>query len=321
MLSKNSNKTNRLVTGFFMKDINEPSASEIVVNNESNKSAVVKKETSSTQSSGNKKSAGISSQMQLLGLAKSFVLDGGVVSLEKQMPLEDRAQKRVRISALRKQQNLESIIQKSLAYCSSTEVTDKADPDWFVTFTQLAEDVSNQTMQNLWAKILSGEISQPGSFSAKTLKTFRSMNITDAKLLAKACSLSVSDQTKKNIRIISGAYQTPSLFNFFSKNREKNIPLSQFSLSYADLLILADNHLVFIQETESSPMNKYEKFTFSFNNTPLTLAAKKKSCVLKFYKFTPIGSELASLISANGDNDYLQFLKSELSVNFSVVES
>ena len=138
MLSKNSNKTNRLVTGFFMKDINEPSASEIVVNNESNKSAVVKTETSSTQNSGNKKSAGISSQMQLLGLAKSFVLDGGVVSLEKQMPLEDRAQKRVRISALRKQQNLESIIQKSLAYCSSTEVTDKADPDWFVTFTQLA---------------------------------------------------------------------------------------------------------------------------------------------------------------------------------------
>ena len=39
--------------------------------------------------------------------------------------------------------------------------TDKADPDWFNTFTQLAEDVSNKTMQDLWAKILAGEISQP----------------------------------------------------------------------------------------------------------------------------------------------------------------
>ena len=304
-----------------MKDINEPSTSHIVANDESSNNEVVKTDAPTTQNSGNKKSAGVSSQMQLLRLAKSFVLDGSLTSSEKQMPLEDRTQKRARISSLRKQQNLETIIEKSLAYCSSTEATDKADPDWFITFTQLAEDVSNQTMQNLWAKILAGEISQAGSFSTKTLKTFRSMNITDAKLLARACSLSVSDQTKKNIRIISGAYQTPSLFNFFSKNREQNIPLSQFALSYADLLILADNHLVFIQQTESSPMDKQEAFHFNFNNSPLTITAKKTSCVLKFYKFTPIGSELACLVNANGDNDYLQHLKNALNVNFSIIES
>lgn len=320
MLSKNSNKNNRLVTEYFMKNINEPSASEITVNDESSKNEIIKTDTSTTQKSGNKKNTGASSQMQLLGLAKSFVLDGGLVPAEKQVPLEERTQKRARISALRKQQNLETIIQKSLEYCSSTEVTDKADPDWFIIFTQLAEDVSNQTMQNLWAKILAGEISQPGSFSTKTLKTFRSMNITDAKLLAKACSLSVSDQSKKNIRIISGAYQPPSLLNFFSKNREKNIQLNQFSLSYADLLILADNHLVFIQETESSSLRKKENLNFYFNNAPLTLTAKKSSCVLKFYKFTPIGSELAGLINAIGDKDYLQHLKNELSVNFSIFE-
>ncbi len=303
-----------------MKDINEPSPSEITVNDESSTNEIVKTETSTKQKSGNKKNTGISSQMQLLGLAKNFVLDGGLVSSDKQMPLEDRTQKRARVSALRKQQNLEAIIQKSLEYCSSTEASDKADPDWFTTFTQLAEDVSNATMQNLWAKILAGEISQPGSFSTKTLKTFRTMNITDAKLLAKACSLSVSDQSKKNIRIISGAYQTPSLFNFFSRNREQNIQLSQYSLSYADLLILADNHLVFIQETESNPLNKKEKLNFNFNNIQLTLTAKKPSSVLKFYKFTPIGSELACLINAIGDKDYLQDLKNELSVNFSIAE-
>jgi uncharacterized repeat protein (TIGR03899 family) len=320
MLGKNSNKNNILVTVIFMKDINDSSTSAVVVNDTTNNNEVVNTDTSTPQNSGNTKSAGASSQMQLLGLAKSFVLDGGLVSSEKQMPLEDRTQKRARITALRKQQNLEAIIQKSLSYCSNTEITDKADPDWFSIFTQLAEDVSNKTMQNLWAKILAGEISQPGSFSTKTLKVFRTMSITDAKLLAKACSLSVSDKTKRSIRIISGAYQTPGLFNFFSKNREQNIQLSQFSLSYADLLILADNHLIFIQETESSPMNKQEAFHFNFNGSSITLAAKKNSCVLKFYKFTPIGSELAQLISDNGDKDYLLNLKNELSGNFSIVE-
>mgnify|MGYP000034599927 CR=1 FL=1 len=300
-----------------MKDIEQSSTSPVVINDVPEKKDIIEADSPRAKSATN---TGNSSQMQLLGLAKNFVLDGGLVSSEKQMPLEDRTQRRARLGALRKQQNLEAIIQKSLPYCSSTEVTDKADPDWFSTFTLLAEDVSNKTMQNLWAKILAGEITQPGSFSTKTLKVFREMSITDAKLLSKACSLAISDQAKKNIRIISGAYQTPGLLNFFSKNREQNIQLSQFSMSYADLLILADNHLVFIQETESSPMNKKESFHFHFNGEPLTLTAKKSSCVLKFYKFTPIGSELANLISDNGDVDYLKHIKSALSENFMISE-
>jgi uncharacterized repeat protein (TIGR03899 family) len=302
-----------------MKDINKTGSSAIIISDEaSNNTCVITEEVISNNS--NKKNAGISSQMQLLGLAKKFALDGNLVATEKQMPIEDRTHKRARIAALRKQQNLETIIQKSLSYCSSTEVSDKADLDWFSTFTQLAEDISNKSMQNLWAKILAGEISQPGSFSTKTLKIFREMSITDAKLLAKACSFAVSDNTKRNIRIISGAYQMPSLFNFFNKQREQKISLSHFSLSYADLLVLSDNHLVFIQETESSPMSKLEAFHFSFNGSPLTLSAKKSNCLLQFYKFTPIGSELARLISDSGDNEYLQHLKSALNENFLIVE-
>jgi hypothetical protein len=67
-------------------------------------------------------------------------------------------------------------------------------------------------------------------------------------------------------------------------------------------------------------MDKSEVFTFNFNGRPLTLVAKKSSCVLKFYKFTPVGSELARLISDNVDDAYLQHLKSALSESFSVVE-
>jgi len=302
-----------------MTEITKTTSSAISTSKKGNKkSNIVVDE--STGAHGNKRHSGASSQMQLLGLAKKFVLDGGLVSAEKQVPIEERTQKRARISALRKQQNLEVIIQKSLSYCSNDEITDKADPDWFTTFTQLAEDISNKSMQDLWAKILAGEIIQPGSFSTKTLKIFREMSITDAKLLAKACSLAVFDHAKRNIRIISGAYQMPSLFNFFNKRRAQNIPLSQFSLSYADLLVLADNHLLFVQETESSPMEKLESINFSFNGSPLTLSAKKANCVLQFYKFTPIGSELARLITDSGDSDYLQHIKSALSENFSIVD-
>ena len=190
----------------------------IILSSDKEKSPITisqdKVKTNSTQ----KDSVNASTQMQLLNLARQFVIDGALLPKEKQLTLEDRSRKRERITYLRKQQNLESIIQRAVQYCSDDEVGERADQDWFNNYTYLAEDVSNKTMQDLWAKILAGEISSPGSFSLKSLQAFKTMSINEAKLLAKACSLAIKDQSKRNIRIISGASQTPGLFNFFNKN-------------------------------------------------------------------------------------------------------
>lgn len=254
--------------------------------------------------------------MQLLALAKQFMLDGSLVSPDKQMPLEDRSRKRAKLSHLRKQQNMESIIQRSLDYCSDDEIAERADQDWFNSFISLAEEISNRTMQDLWAKILAGEISQPGSYSFKALQVLRNMSMHDAKLLAKACSLSVKDSGQKGIRIISGCYEKPGFFNLFNKSRQQNLNLSRFGLNYSDLLTLAENNLLFIQETESSPLLKQEELNFNYNGLPLHLNAKKNHTILRFYKFTPIGSELAQLISNKPDNAYLKELQEQLSYLF-----
>lgn len=279
---------------------------------------IVENQSSPQKSQVNTKA--LSSQMQLLTLAKQFVLDGGLIDAEKQTPLEDRAKKRARVGHLRKQQNLEAIIQKALGYSAENETTDKADQDWFDSFLGLAENVSNRIMQDLWAKILASEMSQPGTFSLKALNIFKSMSIYDAKLLAKACTLTVRDQQRKNIRIISGCYQKPGLFNFFNRDNQQHLSLNTFGLSYADLLVLAENHLIFIQETESLPMNKKEEMVFHFDSKNLIFTPKKANCILVFYKFTPMGNELANLITSNGNRDYLTMLKSQFSHHFSVKE-
>ncbi len=259
-----------------------------------------------------------STHMQLLHLAKYFALDGAMKPDNKQMPIEDRAKKRERLSHLRKQQNMESIMQKTLAYCSESDVVNRTDQDWFNSYISLAEDVSNGTMQDLWAKILAGEIYQPGTYSLKALQVFRNMSIGDAKLLAKACSLAIKDQSRKNIRLISGCYQKPGLFNIFDKNREKNISLSQFGLNYSDLLTLADNHLIFIQESETNLLPRNEQLYFNYNGLSFLMTAKKANCILRFYKFTPIGVELAHLIGDKPDSSYHDVLKQQLSHHFSV---
>lgn len=283
-----------------------------------NEKSVITSQDNSNNKSNTQSAANPSTQMQLMGLAKQFVIDGALLPLEKQPPIEERSKKRERITHLRKQQNLENIIQRAIKYCSDNEVADRADQDWFNNFINLAEDVSNKTMQDLWAKILAGEISSPGSFSLKSLQAFKTLSINEAKLLAKACAIAIKDQSKKSMRIISGASQTPGLFNFFSKDREHRINLSPFGLSYAELLTLADNHLIFIQETETPPIASGESISFAFNGLNLSLKSNKNNTLLSFYKFTPIGTELAQLIADNPEKKYLHLLKQEISSLFQV---
>lgn len=253
---------------------------------------------------------------QFFKLAKKFMIDGALLSQDKQTVIEDRTVKRARLELLRKQNNIEKIMQKTLAYCESFEVSQRTDLDWFSRYIALSEEVSNPTMQDLWAKILAGELTSPGAFSFKALKVFRDMSIYDAKLLAKACSLSIKDGHQKNIRIITGVYQKPGLLNFFSKQRQQYCNLSHFGLKYSDLLALSESHIIYLQESESSLIGRGEVIQFGYNGSPIKLTAKKADVCLQFYKFTPLGTELAHLISDKSNDDFFEHLKTLFSHYF-----
>jgi uncharacterized repeat protein (TIGR03899 family) len=268
----------------------------------------------SNKSTQNLAESGVS--QQFLKLAKRFVIDGALLPEDKQMLIEDRTLKRARLSQLRKQQNIENIMQKTLSYCADFELEQRTDNDWLTRYIALSEEISNPTMQDLWAKILAGELTKPGSFSFKALKVFRDMSIYDAKLLAKASSLAIKEPNKKGIRLVSGVYQQPGILNFFSKQRQQFCNLSNFGLNYADLLALAENHLIYLQESESSLIGQGAVLQFNYNGLSLKLTAKKENVSIQFYKFTPIGAELAHLITDNNNEEFFEYLKSKLNYYF-----
>jgi len=253
-----------------------------------------------------------STQHQLLNLAKQFALADGLKPADQQLPIMERAKRHQQICKIRQQKNLESIIQQALEYSSLEEITDRADADWFNSFILLAENISNQTMQALWAKILAGEIARPGSFSLKALKVFKDMSISDAKLLSKARSLSVKDPHNNTMRIISGVYQKPSLLSVFFGSKQYRINLAEFGLNFSDLLALEENSLIFIQEAETRPLQKNETLTFDYNGTPLSLSYKTNNVSLNFYKFTAIGNELSQLIANTPNSQYQHVLQTHL---------
>lgn len=58
-------------------------------------------------------------------------------------------------------------------------------PDWFVQWRNCAQDVSDDDMQVLWAKVRLGEISKAGSYGIRALQFLGSMSREDADLIAK----------------------------------------------------------------------------------------------------------------------------------------
>lgn len=86
--------------------------------------------------------------------------------------------------AIQRTQNLISIVRKAAE--ESGEIPDDkvsdepVDPDWFARWRSGAEDVSSEQMQQLWARMLAGEVRQPGKFSLRTLDFLRNLSRAEA---------------------------------------------------------------------------------------------------------------------------------------------
>jgi uncharacterized repeat protein (TIGR03899 family) len=247
-----------------------------------------------------------SNQLQLAQLAHQFALDGRLNSELSKLPLVERAQQHALTISLRQQANLEAIITKAFSYTSNDEINDRVDSDWFFQFTQLAQDISNKTMQDLWAKILAGELQSPCSYSLKALKVFKNMSVADAKLFAKACNISATISDGSKI-ILTGCYEQANFRNLFQKRFVK-IDTFKFGIAYPQILSLASNNLVYKEETELNFNSQTNVFNFILNKQQHSLIAKNNKISITGYKFSLIGTELSRLIHANNEEFAAQCL-------------
>src|SRR5258708_26000038 len=62
----------------------------------------------------------------------------------------------------KKQENIESIISKALPEVSEQAKPEQVEDDWIANFFDKCRLISDEDMQKLWAKLLSGEANSPG---------------------------------------------------------------------------------------------------------------------------------------------------------------
>jgi hypothetical protein len=90
---------------------------------------------------------------------------------------------------------LEEVAQHPGSGDAQGEISD----DWLNSFSRIAEDKSSEDLQKLFAKILAGEIRQPGAFSLRTLQFVSTISREEADAISRFLSFIMHDEFVANL--------------------------------------------------------------------------------------------------------------------------
>jgi len=181
----------------------------------------------------------------------------------------------------------------------------KVDDDWLYRWRDYAGDVSADTMQHLWGKILAGELKAPGSFSLRTLDFLRNLSQDEAQAIERLSRFAIENiiwRAEKNLL------------------EEYGLPFSTL-LALQDLGVLSGVESLGLETTwKSSDSAKFVKALRSNGKVLLVRHDDaKKELKLQVYLITAIGRQILRLGSFEPQMDYLRKVGEKmLSQGFSV---
>ena len=111
--------------------------------------------------------------------------ESGNVELDS---LIQRAEFRAAVEQVLEQSNLENTIIKALSYLNEDASPQDMDNDWIKNHIDKCKHISDDNMQELWAKILAGEANNPGSYSKKTVNILGDLEQTEAQVFTALCN-------------------------------------------------------------------------------------------------------------------------------------
>jgi len=171
------------------------------------------------------------------------------------------------------------------------------DIDWATKFFNIVEDISNEELITIWAKILAGEIKQPKSFSIRTLERLKELSKDEALIFNKICQYALKSDDV--------------YFIFYPDNGEF---LNQFGITFTDILIMQETGL--LKSTPNLKMDFHDPHKGSLN----AIIYNRKALVLNRINFTGTikihclvftipGSQLLKLTERNIDDNYINSIR------------
>ena len=208
---------------------------------------------------------------------------------------------------------------------NSEERKDDIDDDWIESFRREAADRSQGEMRETFARILAGEIREPGAFSIKTLRTVGALSQSTAKLFRRAASLRVgreiiaSDNVSSRLHVLDA--RVPSLGGNLSQNC-----LQDEGLDYNCLIKLTENGLLHpdydswhtYDSVVPSPLLNGRATAHLFHQDqkwvliPLPGFKKRKNLKIHGAKFTTVGQELLHIVDIESHPAFLNKVRTYL---------
>ncbi|KTD48086.1 hypothetical protein Lqui_2128 [Legionella quinlivanii] len=221
--------------------------------------------------------------------------NGFVVKFSSDGEILNRAKSREEFKSIKKQCNIESIISQTADELNKDEAisAEEVEEDWITRYFNIIEDISDEQMQNIWAKVLAGEIRKPKSYSLRTLELLKNLSKEEANLFntISAYAININNQ-------------------FCLLNTNELLSLAK-ELTYTDIINLKDSGLISNSEALCS-------IDFSERNSCTLINCKKLIIIeasqesskiqLSILPFTKAGTELLAFTNPTSNNEYIMKL-------------
>jgi len=212
-----------------------------------------------------------------VNLPMSYSKDGLTIDITNFNEFESRAINRVIQQEVKRQRNIESIADEAYDILKDdiSESGEVVSDDWMTKFVSYAQDVSDEDMKKIWAKILAEEVKKPKSFSKRTLSILCNLSKEEALIFGKCSSLKINGYIPNEIEL-----------------------LKKYGIKYGDILDMDDCGLLNSDGFIGSSIELESDDDYILLNDELLLKVKgEKGEILEFqqFPFTASGLELCSI--------------------------
>ena len=211
-------------------------------------------------------------------------------SIQGEIDVRNEIQARLSFQEKKRQGNIEAVVGMAAEEVKAKDVENhEIDHDWTARFFADVQDVSSKNMQQIWAKILAGEVETPGRTSMQTLSILRNMSQRDAELLERIANFVIHD---------------------FVLDDDCTESVSGFP-NYEDFMRLSHHNLVHLNTGLQRILKGSPEY--HFDNGDILYRIHKDgteiySVEIPCHILTPSGKELYAFINCRTNEDYLGVL-------------
>jgi hypothetical protein len=243
---------------------------------------------------------GVFAPYQLKRMAKAEA-EVAIINAQSEIQVTDlqrRAMHRFIEEESFRQLNIEDITNKAMPHLLENTDASKMEDDWVTNFFDKSRIVSDDEMQDLWAKVLAGEANAPGTYSKRTVNFLGDLDKVDAELFSKLCGFGWQ---------IGNV--VPLVFDDQAEIYNKS------GIDFNALMHLESIGLVQFNNFQGySRLGLPKKFGVNYYGTPLHLEmAKDTDNKLGIGKLllTKTGQELAPICGSKPVPDFLNYVKDQ----------